>query len=454
MDHGIDDKEALLLDRVSAAFEPYLLPPQEVSSVRRSLRSYIAARVDTAQNPRQGLEGLRAEYVKAVQANRAAKSRYAAILARHHEHAATSDPADSATAGHSSRSLLGQHVELLRLERQHTTLITLEDELDALRRSSRFTTSDTLSRAGTTPSALPDTERELAQLVDLLTRSVKALERALVEAHHYAIHERSLLEDAKAQSQYRTSATLPQRLHALSAARRELTAWLEESLERCQGNTDEAGQDEHLKSKLSSSDLEQNIDHQYEQYLETRQRLLMIVSSLKAPLPEQAPETPGGRVERMVQNFTKTEWPEEAEVPNVLEQALLPTVQQERASRAHLTFAKEQQEDELLATVNMLDRLSDESQILQAFPLLARSGRFEHAASTFGKKRATVDEPEDEVSRRMKPWLFAAEAAEVATSSTIEELLKQGNRSMDNVGQSLSELRFLHEADGNEHFKQ
>ncbi|EXJ81779.1 hypothetical protein A1O1_07844 [Capronia coronata CBS 617.96] len=459
MDHDTEaDGDDALLARVSRAFAPYLLPPNDLNNVRQSLRGYIAAQINATQNPGQGLEGLRAEYVKAVRAHRAAKSRYDSSIARDRERVTTSasNTAESiARADPSSAVLLGQHIELSRLQEQHARLVTLQDELNALARTNRrFTTLDIRSKTTSEAvSAYPDTEREVARLNDALTRSVKGLERAVVDAHQHATRERSLLQDVKTQRRSDYDGVTPQqKLHALLVTRRELTAWLEESLEKCQGSSYEArGQQEQthdIRNETASGEPGQLLDEQYEQYLEARRRVLAVVSSLKSPLPELPQESPDSSAVQMTRRSAEIRWAEEIKSVNLIETILLPALQQQSASRALLTFATERQADELQSTMNMLDRLSDESQILLAFPLLARSGRFEHAASAFGKKHAVEDEPKDEVLRRLEPWLFAAEAAETAASGTIEAHVKRGKESMERFAQSHAELHLLREWNG------
>jgi len=52
------------------------------------------------------------------------------------------------------------------------------------------------------------------------------------------------------------------------------------------------------------------------------------------------------------------------------------------------------------------------------------------------------------VLSRIQPWLFAAEAADVASTAGIETHVNQGLQAMDSVSRSLAELRLLREAQG------
>lgn len=389
--------------------------------------------------------GLRAEYLNAVSANLLAKRQYDEVRTQLDQRVERLQSDDSRASRPSPSVLLSQRIELVRLQKQHARLTILKDELETIRESRELVALDVRSAAAKESIVTrPNTGNELTVLADSITRSLKALELAVVRARDESQRQKRLLERAKAMyGDLTTSSSPQQRIHAMTATRKELTAWLEESLDRCQGENSEPDQREDGAGEFHSATSERQIDAQYEQYLEARKRLLSAVSCLQAPLQDP---NPPDYIEPANASLPRSQPPKDHSVLNAIEKRLLPVLEQQRLSENHLTFTNEQLEQELASTISMLDRLSDESQLLQAFPILARSGRFANAAATFGKQHAAAEDEEkvkDEVSKRIEPWIFASSAADVSSAETMEKSVNRGMKAMDSVARSLSELRLL-----------
>jgi hypothetical protein len=190
------------------------------------------------------------------------------------------------------------------------------------------------------------------------------------------------------------------------------------------------------------------IDKQYEEYINTRKRVLAAATKLMQELPLPQSEDKYGRpVTEKQDGATQAFNLDNSDLLNTIEKRLLPAMAQHTTTSSYATFLEERQAVAEVELVNNLDRLGDESQLLLAYPLLARSGRFEHARSAFGKKTTNAETGgTDEVTRRLEPWLFAAEAADIASSTSITAHLKQGNHAMDSVSKSLLELQLLRES--------
>ncbi|KAL2433962.1 hypothetical protein ABEF95_013196 [Exophiala dermatitidis] len=475
-DDGLDDEA--LLERVTAAFEQNLTDHHSQTNVRQLLRGYIGAQIktDSSNDGPAGkgvLRGARAEYINAVRSNRAAKGRFDSALLRLDPEGASTDAnkiEESTIARPTSSLVIDQHVKLLQLQNQHAALVTLRDELDDIKHARASARLEAPSRAAATMSSqtytreLLDFKHIRTQRADSLQQAIRTLERAVVEAHGRATLERNLLEKVKADSHDLLNAshsdgttTSRQRLHALAATKSELTAWLEENLEICQNLTAEEvhandNGHEHEVSKIGPEEQERQVEDEYERYLDARNRLLLALSSLKRPLPDQSnadARATANAGQIMLQDSSTVRPAAHVGISNVVEQRLLPVLEQQNATQTYLAFTKEQHEEELRKTVNTLERLGDESQILLTYPLLARSGRFEQAKSTFGKSISPADEAkQDEITRQVEPWLFAAEAADTASSSILETQLKKSKESMKRVSESLAELRLLHEVNG------
>ncbi len=463
-----------LLEKVSAAFEPYVPLTKEREKVRACLKSYMRQKVadlQTADNDAEiDVKGVRAEYLQAVRANVTAKRRYEETISmcRRDEEASATTTTTTTTSDNgdvSASALLERHAELLRLQKQNVSLVELTDELEKVNVSRTVSrTVDTKDSSGSSESTFRhEAETDDTFKLEVVGQSVKTLELAVVQAHHEALRQRSMLEKAKSQGRPSPdSATGKQRLHALSTTRQRLTQWIEESLEKCQDHDDgsgssvpEPGQTDGLHADVEDNYYgKETIDRQYEQYLAARRRVLAAVSALGAPLSQKQSKLQSqNKGEQSVLKPPRTETdvgPYNNDILNLIEKDLTPNVQLQATTQAHLAFTTEQIESEVSATINMLDRLGDESQLLLAFPLLAHSGRFEHAVSAFGSKPPTKKEKSNPVSDRLEPWVFAAEAADVASAGVLGSHLKRGQQAMDSVARNLVELRLLREAQADE----
>ncbi|KIW41036.1 uncharacterized protein PV06_06633 [Exophiala oligosperma] len=408
---------------------------------------------DTAQSPllEGELEKLNAEYASAIEENQAAQSKYEDALERRRRRS-QSNKGDDRDSSHNPRTLLNRHVELRSLQKRNTSFVVLKDELDKIKSlldSAKWKVRPAAAQEQLTVP--PDARNDISLLEHTLMRHVKALEMAVVQSHLEAKAEKAKLDKARVRAQSDEHGVTPeQRVRAMLTTRRHLTKWLEESLEKCQDNFGEHGGDDKdvqdpgpgQNGEVITDDM---IDEQYERYLDARRRIIDAVDNLRAPIPFKGGESTEQQPHEEQGKATRQKGLGGSAVLNNVERNLLPSLRHNSVVKSHLALIREQLDDEARATKNMLDRLSDESQLLQAFPILARSGRFEHAASAIGTKSEAREDQvgDDEVAQRIKPWLFAAEAAEVALSSNMEKQLGQGTEAMHTVSRSLAELSLL-----------
>ncbi|KAK4934962.1 hypothetical protein LTR10_023899 [Elasticomyces elasticus] len=391
----------------------------------------------------EDLDGLRAEYLVALEENRAAQRRYEDAVSTacqaqsqmgHNEVHSASVHGGGVAEG--SAALLARHIELRRLQKQHASLVVWADDLEGAKSSAALATIDGGLPMKSVNVVKPpsETAKGTMALEDSLARSMQALEMAVVQAH----------QDAKKEKQ---------RVQAMLATRRVLTTWLEEALEMCQGQISHTGS-ETMESKDRDTVTDAMIDEVYERYLDARRRVLGNVASLSDLVLGDMEQNSNGSQDLAVKSgpgrVMRGSDLETRGLLNVIEKALLPALQRQGSAQTHLSFATEQVDAEMARIINMLDRLGDESQLLQAFPILARSGRFQHAASALGKRADDEDETKDEISRRTEPWMFAANAADVALSSALEKALGEGKQAMESASKSLAELQLLKDA-GNDH---
>ncbi|KAI1612663.1 hypothetical protein EDD36DRAFT_464817 [Exophiala viscosa] len=362
------------------------------------------------------LDGLRAEYLEALEETRAAQRRYkiaASTACRAQtgteEDASHITPTDGGSDAEGPAALLARHVELRRLREKHASLVALADGLESAKSSGAVAPFDAgvPIKSVNVVKTRSEAGKGMAILEDNLARSMQALEMAVVQAHQEAMREKAKVEEVKS----RTGAIHPtaqQHVQSMLATRRVLTAWLEEGLELCQGRETHA-ESETVEYEDRDTVTDPMIVEEYERYLKARKRVLDAVQALSKPVHVHSGQHLDGSHELVAPtaspSMMRGDEVEANGLLNTVEKALLPTLQRQRTAQAHILFATEQIDDEMAKTINTLDRLGDESQLLQAFPILARSGRFQHAASVLGKRAYNEDETKDGISKRMEPWI-------------------------------------------------
>ena len=457
-----------LPDGFAADGDTLRLTTEEVARARRDIKDYLARRVHEIREggvedllePR--LEGVHGEYLQALRANVVAEGRCAEALQRVQQLNLDANTVN-ASSDTNSTTLLQRHLDLTRLQKQHGGLVDLKDEFEAFKLSRGFS-SLRIGVEVDVPAIISEPMDDddggggggqITKLADLVQRQVKALEIAVVQDQHEATRQAAILENLKAEARPSSTYTTQQRVHALSSTRSEVTAWLEESLEKCQDDVDGSRGLEQANEQgvgFDDVEMERKTDEEYERYLEARKRLLSAVSTLKTELSERSSEIEGHESKNEERDTPKQRKPDISHILGFIEKSLLPTMQQHNITQHHSALAEEQLGKETSSVVRVIDRLSDESQLLQAFPMLAHSGRFQQASSVFGNKSTDPSVAQDEITQHIEPWLFAAEAADIAAATGIEKQVKQGKEAIESVSRSLTELRLLMEANDSSTF--
>lgn len=416
------------------------------------LRSVAEASSDTTVLELHQVDIARKEYLEALEANEEAKRQYAEVVAHASQISGHDENSTPRRGDRAERlSLLNARRRLLRLQERHSSLVCLKDDLDAFILSRSVLNLDISSRANEMPQEPEDFASQIQGATDSVKQLVTELEFAVIRARHQAKWQRQALHSFnQTRDPSNPAPNEAQRLAALQQTQSQLTAWLEENLDKCQ---QEKEQDQGCSIEdddgFEPRSREQVIDQEYENYLEARKQVVSLAQALRSePLPvTDGLELDQSKTLAAEQNNGVNGVNDQADllaVLNRIEKGVLPLGQQENRAHAHKTLLDEQQSTLDVRLAQMLDRVSDESQLLQAFPMLAHSGRLKHAAGVFGKKEA---EHQDHVSSRLQPWLFAAEAADVASTATLDTHVTRGNEAMRSISRSLTELRLLREAD-------
>jgi hypothetical protein len=375
---------------------------------------------------------LQRQYQQALARKNAAEQRYENLT---RASKSSKDDGRSIIAG---ESILDQYLTLQRLQSQQAKLVSHRDELDiwkAAKQTLRIPRHATFEAILVQPSA-DSAGSAFQQELSALTH---ALELAVVRAHREAVRERALLGQAQQQLTTIGGANEVQRARALLAVQQHLTAWVRSSLDGCHEETIP------LKSHNAKTDAEsswdERIEDEYEHYLDARRRLIAAVTALSTPLPDAHEAT---TIHNGPENMPDS-IPPNTDVLSIIETALLPAMSRHELIHAHNNLARSSAKRHEAAILSMVERLSDESQLLQAFPFLAGTGRFQHATAVFGKSEVAKVGLLSELSKVLQPWSFAAQASDTATELTASQQLQQSEKAMAGISRHLLELKLLKE---------
>ena len=381
---------------------------------------------------------LQNQYLEAIHTNSTAKRRYDEVAAR--SPLSVQCPADE----HADYHLLDQRLELLLERKRHAALVEVQEKLQSLQRSRRHQHKAEGSTFAEVPAQNSRSENEFAADGDSINRALKALEMAVIQAHQNSKKERDLLQQARSSVARTDFPSTQHQLAAVSAVRNELTAWVEQGLAECQETDNPHGLSSNHGLETEIVDWDAKIDIQYERYLTARKRLIDSAASLRNPLPASEPYAMSNAGNLEPQPIVPMPPSGAGEMLTLLGNRVLPGVQLRNVVQAYLATTHEQVQKETDTMVNMIGRLSDESQLLSAFPMLSQSGRFKQVEYAFGKHRSEDSVgTEDVISKSLRPWLFAAAAATVVSADILTKSLATGNDAMDTIERSLAELRLL-----------
>ncbi|KAF3388923.1 hypothetical protein F1880_003290 [Penicillium rolfsii] len=463
---------------------PYVKPRQEALRIRQALTSYLrsfivfadhtdpasynqshlALCVPTATEVKRipaDLPGLRKEYLKALQANVAARKDYCAVSedvvalrrqrASHSRHVEAVDPQEPGD--------LQDYLQLLRDQRRHTKLQVFQCYLEEWRaketdRSADIDTGED-SRQQQQQQLLLQTEGSDAHASSRngadtnLEDLVHKLERAVVRARTRLDQERRLFEKVKMQhasSNEASSDEVTLKVRALQQTRDELVQWVEERL------VTEGDPDESLIQDLPPEDIEEaqrllehqkaQISEQYEIYLQARRELLDAASRACQPVtvtaPSKLPTRPSYNTELLSENLLG---PDPADVLSYATETLLPLSKSQKGLALQKSYLTGLLAKEKSTTLRMLHRLSDESHLLPEYPILARQPRFQHAVAALPPRHSpqSTDQP-DEVVDLAEAWAFASNAAAANEQDFVQQKVMLGTEVAQDTRKLLCEV--------------
>ncbi|KAJ5974284.1 hypothetical protein N7481_011494 [Penicillium waksmanii] len=408
------------------------------------------------------LPGLRKEYLKALQANVAARKGLQAVsedVASLRRQRATrhrpADPVDPQEPG----AELRDYLLLLRDRRRHAKLKVFEHYLAELQANGSADRAENLDARESPDQGLLLSEGLEAEGPGRgnshtdLEGLVHNLERAVVRARAQLDREKQLFERVKSRHESREGTpprepTPAVKLQALRRTRDELVQWVEERL------ISEGDPDESMVQELPPEEIEEtqhlieeqkaNISEQYAAYLKARRELLdvaskacqpVIVTTKPAPRPSQRPEIPT----------------EEIPAPDPLDalvfatENLVPLSKSQKTMALQKTYLTGLLAKEKSTTLRALHRLRDESHLLPEYPILARQPRFKHAVAALNSRNQvqnarTDTKPPDELVTLAEAWSFASNAAGTQGREYVQQKIALGTEVTQDARKTLGEV--------------
>lgn len=447
---------------------PYVKPRQEALRIRQALTSYLRSFIvfaDDADNSSYiqshlalcaptatdvkripaDLPGLRKEYLKALQANVAARKDYRAvsedIVALRRQRAPKSRPVEAADPQEPGD--LQDYLQLLRDRRRHTKLQVFQHYLEELRAKETDGLGDIDIGEGSSQQQqlLLQTEGLDAHVSSRndggtdLEDLVHKLERAVVRARARLDQERHLFEKVKVQHASRNEASSDEvtlKVRALQRTRDELVQWVEERL------VTEGDPEESLIQDLPPEEIEEaqrllehqkvQISEQYAIYLQARRELLDAASRACQPVTVTGTSKPATRPTYNTELFSENiPAPDPLDVLSYTNETLLPLSKSQKALALQKSYLTGLLAKEKSTTLRALHRLSDESHLLPEYPILARQPRFKHAVAALNPRHSpqSTDLP-DEVVDLAEAWAFASDAAAANERDYVQQKVMLG----------------------------
>lgn len=232
------------------------------------------------------------------------------------------------------------------------------------------------------------------------------------------------------------------KLKALSRVRDELVQWAEESLASAAVDDSNVPQDMLANRAgadggiLVSLDVKRaRVRAQYEKYLASRQALLAAaVSSTTLPLPTTDDSNPSPRtalpsLESEPQNTAGS-----TSILPYTSRNLLPLSKAQKATAMQRSYTSAMLEKEKWTASKVLGRLQEESHLLPKYPMFEKQLRLKHALATItNRRRPSLVRPESEekpattkIAEHAEAWAFASAAAGNTTDDFIEDKLALG----------------------------
>ncbi|KAK4144713.1 uncharacterized protein C8A04DRAFT_36475 [Dichotomopilus funicola] len=465
------------LDNIKKTLEPYVRPREEVARIRQILAAHLdtsiqggtpigpLALVDTQQvGSSTTARGLQEQYLAALQENIKARSEFDVVC--HTKKQPTKPKQTTSTSGNEQYGdRLREHLASIRLRQRRDKLQVIEGSLNSLEQkpaaSPGLLDPDKIFKDS---RPLPSIPKELMAGLGAdktvngphIKGLIDQLERHVLQAKLLLKREEQLLDKVKSQSTVRPgNISESAKLSALNRTRTELINWIETELGKAAGDDNDADSQEAQKHRAragESLNMEEqlaSIKEKYAQYLEARKTLLQLIN--EQPQPGTKPPTKDTKPP-----FSATPSnppPPSAHLLSPYLQQLLSLSREQKgliAQKSHLnnTIFRQLKENN-----QILDHLAEESHLIPAHPMpgggigpggdggggggvggaSSRSNAAAFAEATSGG----ISGPSD----RVRPWVFAADSAKIATLEAVAEKIEEGQIALEGSMRTLGEIQ-------------
>lgn len=437
---------------------PYVDAREEVLKIRRALTLYLQSQIAfvddeppshlalcSAHNvdgvkdipPEMG-NGLRAQYLRALSANVAARKQYNAALrelARLKEKKRNAERQDSSAGkvpellSYLSTLRARREREKVQFFRQYLAKLNdmeaAQEDYLALRDGDRMM----LYSHASGPDTGAITDGAAGEDVDAILYD---LERTTLLAQRRLSLERKKIGSQSRQEKKEVGAGV--KLKALSRVRDELVQWAEESL--ASAGTDDGNVLPGMMVKSEGSFLEpfeekrSRIQEQYRKYLASRQTLLGAIHDTTLPLPTADTKIPSQKT--LPHDSGDEDLIGSSVFLSYALRNLLPLSKAQKSTTIQRSYTSAVLEKENWMTCKVLGRLQDESHLLPEYPMHEKQSRLRHALNSITNRRSSLvrtgseDKLATEVVGHAEAWAFASAAAGDTTSDFVEDKLTRG----------------------------
>ena len=454
-------------EQIQKLLEPYIFPREETAYRRRILAAHLESCVGdgTLLSPLALVQplrsvnippearGLHKEYLKALNANISARAEYAKVQAEisRDAKAGSAAPGTHTVSDTGASNPLENHLLKLKLQRKQERLRTVEKHIASLNHKPAASAAllDPEEILRDTPP-LPDVPHDLVESLVLgdstgkanLTDLIDRLEKQVLRAKLLLKSEEKLLNAAKARSTVRPEDVDDHaKLHALNTTRTELINWMETELSKVpaddEDSTDDAVPTATAQPPVDSSHTDDQlagIRAKYDQYLAARKSLLHLVSQQPPPPPPPPPAMLPNPAQDPTATTAAAPQPATYLLTPYLEQLLLLAREQKAliAQKSHQNTALAKQ---LKDTAQLLDHLADESNLLlpshTAPGTTSSAGQRRKPGFAEGLGAAAAPQTTLLASDRVRPWVYAAESAKIATLEAVAEKIEEGQVALE-----------------------
>lgn len=449
------------ISKLQADLGPYIKPREQVNYIRRILALQLGSYTregpsvpplslaDSTRDVSASTEvkGVQKEYLEALNANNAARRQFdEALQAGRPKYDPQSKPPSFGS------ELLEERLALLKLRQKRECLLAIQQSLDCLAEkpasAQSFLDTEKIFHGATALPSVPKAvinsfvaEQSAAQ-PDLQVR-VNQLERTVLRAKLRLKQEERLLAEARARSKSKPDVVSNgAKLEALNTTRNELITWIETELSKASADEPEEKAEDARHTRGPGSEADQatittqlrQIQDKYARYLAARKALLALAThnpqpSIPPPTQQTSSAKYGEDDEPEPGNYLLTPYVE----------ALLSISRHQKAANTHKSHMNSVLSKQNKDTCQVLGHLAEESQLLPAYPMKDSLRR----RSGIRNEMATKSSDRPDISTRIKPWVFAADSAKIATLEAVAETIEGGQIALENSMKSLQDINHL-----------